>query len=154
MTGYNNRKMGRVVKVALALLVLFGTSQSYATCSQGNLKGTWYFNGVSGDTFFGTMDESDFCKITVNSVGKVKNAGSQCQFRTSDGKDSVNDIGGNLVINSGCAITGKIKFCEGEICANLVMDAARMDKGKTVITLVGRLSIDPDIVIFMTGVKR
>ena len=153
MTRYNNRRMGWIVKVALALFVLFGTNQSYAACEQSNLTGTWFFNGLSGDLLLNDW-ETDFCKIKVNSEGKIRNTGSQCKFRTADRKGTVNVQGGKLVISSGCAITGKITACEDGFCINLVIDAARLDKGKTVITLVGRVSIDPDIVVFFTGVKK
>ena len=154
MTGYNNRRMGWILNVALALFVFFGAGQSYAACFQSNMTGTWFFNGISGDTFIGAFDETNFCKIKVNSNGKILNSGSQCKVRTADGKDTVNVQGGNLDIRSGCGITGKITACVGEFCINLVIDSARLDKGKTVITLVGRASIDPDIVVFWTGVKK
>ncbi len=154
MTGYNNRRMGWIVKVALALFVLFGTSLSYAACLQSNLTGIWYLNGVTGDTLFGDFWETDFCKIKVDSTGKIVRSASQCQYRDFDGKASINITGGNLVINSSCRITGKIKYCVDEFCVNFNIDAARLDKGKTVITMVGRLSIDPDVVSFFTGVKK
>ena len=153
MTRYNNRRMGWIVKVALALFVLFGTNQSYAACEQSNLTGTWFFNGLSGDLLLNDW-ETDFCKIKVNSTGTILNSGSQCKFRTTDGKDSIDVQGGNLAIRSNCSIKGKITVCDSGFCGNLVIDNARLDKGKTVITLVGRASFDPDVVVFYTGVKR
>ncbi len=154
MTRYNNRRMGWIVKVALALFVFFGASQSYASCLQSNLTGTWYLNGVTGDTYWGEFWETDFCKIKVNSTGKIVNSASQCKFRDWDGKGILDVLGGNLDINSSCRITGKIKYCDGGFCVNFNIDDARLDKGKTVITMVGRLSIDPDVVSFFTGVKK
>ena len=154
MTGYNNRKMGRVVKLALALLVLFGTSQSYATCSQGNLKGTWYLNGITADTSDGIFWETDFCKIKVNSKGTIVKSGSSCKFRDAEGKGNLGVKGGNFALNSSCAITGKIKYCVDDFCANFKIDAGRLDKGKTVLTLVGRIDLDPDTVSYFTGIKK
>ena len=154
MTEYNNRRMGWIVKVALALFVLFGASQSYAACFQSNLTGIWYLNGISGDTFFAEFWETDFCKIKVNSTGNIVNSASQCNFRDDNGKGFIDVQGGSLTVNSSCSITGKLKYCVDGICTNFNIDAARMDKGKTVITLVGRLAIDPDIVGYFTGVKK
>ena len=53
-----------------------------------------------------------------------------------------------------CNITGRLRYTDGEFTTWFNIDAARLDKGKTVITLVGRLGIEPDIVTFFTGVKR
>jgi len=146
--------MGWIEKVALALIVLFGTSQSYATCSQSDLTGTWYLNGITGDTLFAEFWETDFCKVKVNSNGNVVNSSSQCKYRDADGKAGFDIQGGNLALSSSCAITGKVKYCDGEFCLNLVVDDARLDRGKTVLTLVGRLSFDPDVVSFFTGIKK
>lgn len=154
MIRYDNRRMACIAKIALALLVLFGTSQSYAACTQSDLTGVWYLNGVSGDTFTGSFGETDFCKIKVNSNGHIVNSASQCKFRTSDGKDSIDVGGGSLAVKSSCAITGRIKYCVGEICINFNIDDAKLDSGKTVVTLVGRLSFDPDVVGYFTGVKK
>ena len=155
MTGNDNKKLGWIARVALALFVLFGASQSYAACVQGDLAGTWYFNGVTGDTFAGQFWETDFCKVRVNSVGTIVKSKSQCQYRDYTGKQSYDITGGSLVISSSCKITGKIKYdFGGGLTTNFNIDAARLDKGKTVITIAGRASIDPDIVSFFTGVKK
>jgi len=154
MTRYNNHRMGWIVKFALALFVLFGTSQSYAACSQSDLTGIWYFNGVTGDTFNGRFAETNFCKIKVNSNGNIVDSASQCKFRDFDGKHNLDIQGGNLALNSSCRITGRFKSCDGEGCIFMNVDNARLDKGKTVITMVGRVSVNLDVVVFLTGVKR
>ena len=149
-----DRSVKRIVGVPLALLVLLVAGPSYAACVQGDLQGTWYFNGMSGDVFTGYLWETDFCKIGVNSSGKIRNTGSQCKFRDWLGKDTINVGGGSLFVSSSCAITGYIKYCIGAECLRLNIDDAKLDKGKTVITLVGRAGYDPTIVSFFTGVKR
>lgn len=154
MTRYNNKRMGRMAKGALALLVLFGASHSYAECTQVDVKGTWYFNGVTGDTLFGDFWESDFCKIKVNSKGIIRNTGSVCKFRDVDGVGTFNVKDGRMNITSACAITGRIKYCGDGFCVNLKIDDAKLDKAKTVITLVGHLPIAPEVVSFFTGVKK
>ncbi len=155
MKKYNAHIKGQTAKLALTIFVLFGAGQSYAACTQSDMTGTWYFNGFSGDTFSGILFETNFCKIRVNSSGKIRNTGSQCNFRDSDGKGpALNVKGGNLTVKSSCAITGRVKICEGEDCVDLVIDDAKMDSGKTVVTLVGRASDDVDVVAFLTGVKK
>lgn len=154
MAVYDNQKLGWIAKLALPLAVLFGASQSYAACTQSDMAGVWYFNGVSGDTYFGTLWETDFCKVKVNAEGKVRNGGSQCKYRDADGKGDLDIQGGNLTLNSSCSISGRIKYCIDDFCISMNIDDARLDKGKTVVTLVGRLSIDPDVVSYFTGVKK
>ena len=153
MTSYNNRKMGWNAKLALALIVLFGTSQSYAACTQGDLTGTWYLNGVTGDTDFGIFWEIDFCKIKFNSEGKVVRSASQCQYRDYGGIGDLNITGGTLVLTPACNLTGRIRYDDGEITSWFNIDAARLDKGKTVMTMVGSLGIDPFVVSAFTGAK-
>ena len=154
MTRNNSNKVGRIAKLVLALFLLFGASQSYAACALSDLAGTWYFNGVTGDTLFAEFWETDFCKIKINSNGKVVASSSQCQFRDFDGEGIINIIGGTLTLNSSCRIKGNVRYSFGEINTNLNIDDARLDRGKTVITMVGRLGIEPDIVSFFTGVKK
>ena len=154
MNNDNNRGMSWIVKSTLAIFMLLGASLSYADCEQSDLKGTWYFTGVTGDTLFGDFWETDFCKIKVNLTGKVVDSSSQCEARDFEGKYGFDISGGALAINSSCSITGKFKLCEDTACIFLKIDDARMDKGKTVITLAGRLSDEPDIVSFFTGIKK
>ena len=154
MTNYNNSGAGRLVKAALALLVIFGASQSYAACTQADLAGTWYMNGVSGNVWWGEFWETDFCKVRVNSEGKVRNSDSQCQVRDNLGKYTVDIAGGELTIASSCLIKGKIQYCDGEACVNLKIDNGRLDKGKTVLTIVGRDSDNAFVTRFLTGVKK
>ena len=154
MTKNNNLRTGWIVKVTLALFVLLATSQSYAACSQSDLAGTWFLNGVTGDTLFAEFWETDFCKIKINSSGKVVRSASQCTYRDGDGKSNLDVRGGELLVNSFCAVTGKINYCDGDLCVKFQIDAGRLDKGKTVITVVGRISSLPDIVSFYTGIKK
>ena len=154
MIRYDNETTGWPVKVALAIFVFFGASQSYAACSQSDLTGTWYFNGVTGDTFLGEFWETDYCKVKINSAGKIVKSVSQCKFRDFAGKGNFDITGGSLLIGSSCLISGRIKYGFDEFSTYFYVDSARLDKGKTVITMVGRVSIDPDVVSFLTGVKR
>jgi hypothetical protein len=155
MTERNNNKLGWIAKIALATTVLFGASQSYAACAQSDLAGTWYFNGITGDSYEGYFWETDFCKIRFNSTGNVVKSSSQCKFRDSLGKATLDIIGGSLALNASCKISGKIKYDLGDgFSTNFVLDDARMDRGKTMITMVGRVAIDPAVVSFFTGVKK
>jgi len=154
MARHNSKKLGWSARVTLALIVLLGTSQSYAACLQSNLTGTWYFTGITGDTLLAEFWQTDSCKVKVNSTGKIVMSVSQCKFRDADGKRNFDIIGGKLALNSSCRITGRIRFSDGVSSAYFNIDDARLDKGKTVFTMVGRLDIDPDIVSFYTGVKK
>ena len=115
---------------------------------------SWYLNGVTGDTFFGDFWETDFCKIKVNSTGNIVKSSSQCKYRDADGKGILDVQGGNMTISSSCAITAQIQYCDNGFCVKFNSDAARLDKGKTVITMVGRTNVESDIVTFFTGVKK
>lgn len=153
MHNKSHKDPGRFVQAAFALFVLFSVNQSYAACEQIDLKGTWFLNGISGDTQFLEFSETDWCKVKLGSAGKVKD-GSQCKFRDDEGVGLVPLQGGNLKLNSSCRITGTLTVCEGEFCETVSIDDARLDSGKTVITMVGRSTSDPTGVFFLTGVKK
>ena len=149
------KKISQVASFAVAAIILLAAGQSYAACTQSDLTGTWYLNGVTGDTWFGDFWETDFCKVRVNSNGKVVGSSSQCVYRDGLGKDTLNIVGGELLINASCKITGKIRYdLGGGLRTNFIVDDARMDNGKSVITVAGRVAIDPTIVSHFTGIKR
>lgn len=152
---YNSYKSpAKLIQAALAFFALLGFGQAYAACEQTDLQGTWYLNGISGDTFFAEFIETNFCKFKISSTGKVFDSGSQCKFRDDAGVGVVNITSGDLTLGSTCRITGYITASEGGQSEKVRIDDARLDKRKTVITMVGRSDVDPDGVFFLTGVKR
>lgn len=142
-----------VLAMLLTFSFLFWSGLAAASCSQADLKGIWRFTGVSGDTFYGEMNELDTCKLKLSSSGYVIASSSSCVFRDASGKQSFPPVaGGRLVVKSGCAVTGSIDFLGG---GRVVVDSGSgMDRGKTVISLAGYANTDPDIVVAWTGVKK
>lgn len=153
MHNKSHKIAARVIQAAFALFAPFAVSQSYAACDQIDLKGTWYLNGVTGDTQLLQFSETDFCKFIIGSAGKVKD-GSQCKFRDVEGVGIVPFQGGRLTLNSACRISGYLTICEGDLCEKVRVDDARLDPGKTVITMVGRSASEPNFVFFLSGVKK
>ena len=146
--------MTRIFRVALILAMTFCSANVFAACAQQDLTGTWFFNGVSGDSLNRELVETDACKLKFGSAGGVISSSSSCTFRTSEGKSTFNVTGGRFTLNEFCAITGNFRYCSGGFCTRLLIDSARMDKQKTVITLVGRLEVDQDLIASFTGVKK
>jgi hypothetical protein len=136
------------------LLTLSTSTLVEAACIQDNLRGTWYLYGVSADTFSGFFDEWDRCKVRIGSTGNVLARRSSCLFRDSAGKGSVNIAGGSLIIKSGCNFSGNIKVCEGGQCGTVKVEHGHLDRGKSVMSLVGYEVGDADQVFSLTGIKQ
>lgn len=125
-----------------------------AACTQFNAIGTWYAMGVSGDAYFGEMGETDRCKLVVNSNGGVVASSSGCTYRDARGQYNFRVTGGWLAVSSACAVTGSINVCDSGLCSTIRIQYAQMARDKNTFSMVGYLSIDPDVVFFYKVVKQ
>jgi hypothetical protein len=141
------------VKISAALLMVFFSSQSFASCSQGELTGQWYFGGANLDTAFGGA-VGLYCKVKVAGGGAVNTSSSSCEVSEADNKVTFAIVNGELKVNSGCQVTGFIRLCEDEDCFKYNINGARLDKGKGVITWTSRRGGEPDNFQTMTGIKK
>jgi hypothetical protein len=103
---------------------------------------------------FQALTETDACKLKFGAAGSIVGSSSSCSARDGSGKYTINITGGSFEVNEFCAVTGYFRYCVGQNCTRLYIDSARMDKGKTVISLVGRTIVDPAVILSMTGVKK
>ncbi|NHN39588.1 hypothetical protein G8764_19990 [Pseudomaricurvus alcaniphilus] len=144
-------------KLLLLLFFISFSHMSAAVCVQANLAGIWYLNGFSGDTLESSFLETDFCKIKINASGSILGNASSCKARVPEGVFTVNLTGGNLNLNAGCRITGRINYCDPELqqCGFAIrIDQAQLDRGKTVMSISGFDSTDTEAVVHFVGIKR
>jgi hypothetical protein len=143
--------------VAMALIMMLGMclpTNVLAACYQSNMTGTWFTYGVSGDTYYGAMTETDRCKIRINSTGTIIGKGSSCIWRDYVGTHTLNIAGGSLKVDKYCKVTGRVKFCDSGLCAYMRIQFARMARDKNTISMLGYLEVEPDLVAFYEAVKR
>jgi len=142
-------------KAALALSMVLFSSYAYSDCSQGDLQGTWFFNGIAGNSYYQSMDGTTACKLQVASAGGVIGSSSSCFTRNGAGRFWINVTSGKLTVYPGCAVVGKFNYCnDSGACSSIVIDNAKMDEEKSVITLIGYAAFDSRNVFSLTGVKR
>lgn len=140
--------------IAIALTIgLAAPTFAEARCSKKDLKGTWYVYGMSGDVVSGAFGETDECKVTVNSSGKISNSGSACRYRNAMGTGVANITGGNMKTKSSCKITAKVNFCNKFGCSSFILDRGRLAKDKRTFSAIGYANYDRNVVFHTTGVK-
>ncbi|MEN8204864.1 MAG: hypothetical protein ABFS24_02515 [Pseudomonadota bacterium] len=123
-------------------------------CNQSDLTGTWKTYGVSGDTFNGKMNETDRCKITINSSGGIVGSSSACKFRDKTGVHKLDVVKGNMEINKHCVVTGFLRLCSGDECVKQIIEHGTLSTEKDVLSILGYSKSDPDAVFSMTGLRR
>lgn len=149
----NNHQPCAVIKSLLLMFCILSPGMTIAACVTSDLSGTWYLTGISGNVAFGTLDETDRCKLTVSSAGTIVPSTSSCQVRDDSGFTSGLTVSGNFYINSACNVTGAVLGCFNGLCRTAKVQYAKMDKGKTVMSMVGYVTDSPDDVISWTAIK-
>lgn len=138
--------------LALAMLIPVAVQ---ASCEQGDLTGVWMTYGISIDTYFSNSDETDRCKIKVNSSGTIVATASYCIFRDQKGKYRVDVAGGSVLVASNCRVTGTVDLCYLDACSfGLTIEHGTLSQDKNVISMLGYSRNDNDVVFSFTGVKR
>lgn len=143
----------KLSQLALILIAAFTSQQALAACTQAETAGLWYFNGLATD---GTNGETEalFCKIRLSTTGGIIPSASSCGYRANSTKGTVNITGGKLNVNQYCLMSGIIRLTEANENFELRVDNARLDSGKSVITLAG-VGEAPDYWnIALTGVRN
>ncbi|MBI5040816.1 MAG: hypothetical protein HZB57_06360 [Gammaproteobacteria bacterium] len=133
---------------------LFGTAS--ATCTQANLTGTWYAMGVSGDTYWDEMTETDRCKVVISSTGAVT-SGSSCNIRDQRGLYTLRIASGTMHVTTACAVSGSLRLCGNSACtvsAIFTIQYGQMTRDKESFPLLGYKSADPDVVFIYEAVKQ
>ena len=99
--------------------------------------------------------EWDRCKIRTNSAGTIVTSGSSCTFRYSGGKYSAAVNGGAIRLAPSCSVSGTTRVCmAGGGCATLKIEYGQLDRGKTVMSLVGNMVGSPATIYSFTGIKQ
>ena len=146
----------RIVCAALGacLVALAPIPQAEAACTQADVTGTWYIMGFSVNTDNAGV-EWDRCKVRTNSAGAIVTSGSSCIFRYNGGKYPAAVSGGAIRVGSGCGVTGTTRVCmAGGGCATLKIEYGQLDRGKTVMSLVGNMVGSPATIYSFTGIKQ
>jgi hypothetical protein len=126
---------------ALAIALLAVTPVAAATCSQGNLTGTWRAYGVGID---GATPYWFRCTLTIQGGGALK-AGTTCVY--DDGETQTVE-GGQIRVNSACVVTGTVDLPGG----TAFIRHGSIDAGLTAVTGVG--DNGPSSTLFMFNALR
>jgi len=140
-------KLNKLVVVFCSILLFAGSSIAAASCKQADAKGTWRVHGVVWDVFGVDETESFKCKIKIGSSGGVSASKSTCKVFTAG---SVDVTGGNVVMASNCAMTGKMITVAGTI----KFRSGQMDRSKNSFTAVGVDSLEDDLEYFISGIRQ
>lgn len=141
--------------IHVARLIVFAlfiglAGQVGAVCAQANLTGTWYANGVSGDSRTSGFDSYARCKIVINSLGSVVPVSSTCKGRDDVGVFYSSLSGGSVKVSSGCVITGYVMF--GTL--RYTIEFGQMEKGLNIFTFTFYQNTNPDVLGVFTAVKQ
>ena len=137
----------------LAAAVL-SASGAQAACTQADLTGTWYSMGVSGDLYYGSMDEIDRCKIVIGSTGAIVASASSCIMKDTFGQYTVGISSGSFKVTSTCAVSGSMRLCYSGICITGRVPYAQLARDKNILPMLGISASDPDVIFSYTAVKR
>ena len=140
-------------RFVLLLSMLFPV-MAQASCDPGDVVGTWMTYGVSGDTFDGKMNETDRCKIKINSSGSIVGSASSGYAVRQTRKNNLDVASGKMEVNSNCVITGTLRLCRRGACVKQIIENGTLSTEKNVFSIVGYSKPDPDLVFSFTGLKR
>ena len=154
-TGMLNRttkwiRMG--VPALICLLLLPGVSR--AACTQDDLTGVWFLNGIVGSLLSRSVNEVNTCKVKFSSSGSVLTGSSSCTTRRAFSSYEININGGDVTLNGACELKGALSYCTNGFCSEIVITGARMDSQKSVIAFLGYAAYAPDVIFDWTGVKK
>ena len=139
---------------ALLLVLIVGTGDVTAACSQTDLAGTWHALGVSGDVLYGYLEETNRCKIRVSSTGAIVATGSNCVTKTYLGTGWTNITGGRLTVNTACAVTGTVHLCDASGCGSIRVESAQLERNKAAFPMIGYSYNNPYWLFSFHAVKR
>ena len=142
-----NRQVNRSIIFVVALFAALACSGACASCSQGDLTGTWRIYSYD---VISVNPTATWCKMVIGSSGAISKSASSCS--DTDGFSGVR-MSGTMKIASSCAIRPTtLTFYQGPISGTAALKVADMDRGKTV--MVGLLISENGDPLVFNAVKR
>ncbi len=148
----HGRQTWAVLLATLCLTAMPGIAQ--ADCTQDDLTGVWFLNGIVGSLLSRSVNEANTCKVKFSSSGAVLTGSSSCTTRRAFSAYEVNIYGGDVTLNDACELQGELKYCANNFCSKIVINGARMDSQKSVIAFLGFAAYAPEVIFDWVGVKK
>ena len=148
-----NRKL-MIIGAILGMSILSPISAK-ASCSQADLKGTWYTYSMSADSYGVSAPQTNRCKVVFNSSGSIVASKSSCKLRSYPGLINVNIKGGTIKVNSGCNLSGSVRiFSSFAGSGNIKLEYGTVAKDKRTFSVVGYDTSSPSYITQLNGVKK